>query len=272
MLDATELARLERTGYLGPFDITDANAVDALRAQAERGAGSDVVSRTLKRLKLGPSRTLRQRDSHTRSPELYRLASSPDIVERVAAVLGPDLLLWIGIVISRLPGNGGQDWHRDRISLKVDAIHVSVALTEMTISNGCTKVVPSTHDYGESLQRSRKDGLCDLAADGSVTAFADATHPANAPHEVVDVELRPGQFFMARAGFWHAVPANGSDAPRHVMVARYMRPDRVGQHWSDDDSEETIVRSGGLPCVLVRGEDRHGLNRLYPPPRAARAA
>lgn len=260
------LEQLERDGFAGPFAVEDMATVRALREAAERSGRSDLVRRLAKKLGIGSAGDIHQRDSHTRSPEIHRLASCPEIVERVAGVLGPDLLLWIGLVISRSPGNKGQHWHRDRISVLLDAVHVTLALSPMTVRNGATKIVPGSHAYPHSLQQSRRDGLCDLGDDDDVTRFADTIAPRNAPHEAVTVELEPGQFIVARAGFWHAVPPNTSDGVRSALIARYMRPDVASKHWSDDDAGEVVVDNSSLPCILVRGEDRHGLNTLCPPP------
>jgi hypothetical protein len=78
--------------------------------------------------------------------------------------------------------------------------------------------------------------------------------------------LRAGEYFLTRGGLWHCVLPNTTQASRVILVARYMRPDVRSRHWSHDDEAVRVVREKSLPCILVRGTDRHHLNDLHDPP------
>lgn len=237
-----------------------------MKQAAERAPKPDVIGRALRKLKVITEDRLSTRDSHVRSKHIFDVASDPAVLSRLEELLGPDILLWVGLVRNRPPGNPGQGFHRDRINVLVDGIHTTVALTEMTKQNGCIHLIPGSHKYDISLQQSRREGQCDLHDWDSVLRLADKVSPQNAPHEIVRMELRPGEFFFGKSGFWHSVSSNISNQTRYALAARYMKPDKITKHWHDDDATVKVVKNASLPCILVKGKDHHGLNRLYPPP------
>jgi len=52
------------------------------------------------------------RDKHLEDDELMSFYSYPAIVERMAQLLGPDLLLWRSQFFPKYPGMGGTGWHQ----------------------------------------------------------------------------------------------------------------------------------------------------------------
>ena len=81
-LSSGEMARFRRDGYLGPFALCTPREMAALRPAIERVLESD------------PPRGNRSHNRHLDSRAVYDLATHPAIVERMAALYGPDLLLW----------------------------------------------------------------------------------------------------------------------------------------------------------------------------------
>src|SRR5262249_16841233 len=55
---------------------------------------------------------LNARDKHLENDELMSLYADAAIVERMAQLLGPDLLLWRSQFFPKYPGMGGTGWHQ----------------------------------------------------------------------------------------------------------------------------------------------------------------
>lgn len=125
-------------------------------------------------------------------------------------------------------------------------------------------LIAGSHLYRASLCAHGDSGQLDRDDADAVLEFADRIAPWNAPHRVHHMEVHAGQFFLTWGGLWHAVVPNRSQACRIACVARYARPDfRCCPFGYRDDRIELGER---LPCLLVRGEDKFGLNDIRPAP------
>ncbi len=199
-------------------------------------------------------------NAHLSSKQVVKVASDKNILDDVSMLLGPDILLWIAYLIVRVPGGKPQSWHIDENNKVVNGIHVSIALTDMNVNNGCLYVIPKTHNYEENLIEISKNKKCDLNNFTSVLKLADNLHPENAPHQILPIELKKGQYFLMHSGLWHAVNRNQTSKSRIVMIARFMRPDIQNININNG---RTLSRR----CILVRGEDNFNFNSLYEIPR-----
>jgi non-haem Fe2+, alpha-ketoglutarate-dependent halogenase len=266
------LSAFDALGYAGPFTLRDTRQVEILRTFIEGHRDPGILGRALAKARLIGDRRLQQVNGHLAFRTLYDFAVQPQLLDDVEAILGPDILLWKGRIIVRQAGGPGQDWHVDLDNKMVGGVHITVAVAPMTRENGALQLIPKTHRYAVSLHESQRNGVSDLRQAGSVLALADATHPENAPHDLVTMELEPGQYFLTKGGLWHGVPPNRTAAPRPAMLSRYMRPDVESHIWGHDDASPVVKRRRSLPCILVRGEDRFRRNRLHTPPRATARA
>lgn len=244
-----QLEFFQENGYAGPFSLpssslTTENLLLAMESSQKLFKG--VIDKGLDRLVF-------YRKHHIFYHHVFALVTEDCILEDVANILGPNLLLWIAEMRPRHPNNKGQAWHIDQANYQVGGVHVSIAINEMNQQNGCLQVIPKTHQYHISSQelaeRSRK-GECNLNNAESMALLADKLHPENAPHQVVSAEMKGGQYFFTKGGLWHGVPPNSSQGTRFSCLARYMTPD-VPSH---------------LPSILVKGVDDYNLNTLYKPP------
>ena len=77
------MARFRRDGYLGPFALCSPDEMAVLRPEIERVLATDPAN--------GDGRV---HNRHLDSRAVYDLATRPEIVERMACLYGPDLLLW----------------------------------------------------------------------------------------------------------------------------------------------------------------------------------
>lgn len=246
ILDDNQKKFFADNGYVGPFSLPDySSAIELIQ--------SIIDSSESERFKF-----MLARDSHIFSQPVFELVTEPSILDSVSSILGSDLLLWIGEVIRKKPGDGLTFWHIDEINYAVGGVHVSVAITDMNINNGCLQVIPGTHKYKDDLTEYANKGELNPYSSESIVQLADRLHPENAPHQIVPIEMKSGEYFLDKGGLWHSALANQTQNVRLGLVARYMRP--------DVSSEKAGNLNYSLPCILVRGRDKNRLNTLYKPP------
>lgn len=98
--------RFFRDGFVGPLPL-----------DLPRSLFDGVAIRLDKMLDAGASNPLygrfSVRDWHLLDEDLLAILAHPRIVESVAAVLGPDLLLWRSKVFAKKPGEGELGWHQE---------------------------------------------------------------------------------------------------------------------------------------------------------------
>ena len=241
-------------GYAGPFPALDSSAFKTLQSKVRDRHKSLfwVLRLLLEKVKVLSSNPMDDREAHINSPMAFNASTDPNILENVSAILGSDLLIWMSQVICRWPGHGGVDWHVDKINANVEGVHVSVALSEMNRKNGCLQIIPGTHQYDVDLNALAQQGECDLSDVDSMLQLADRIAPENAPHEVLSIELKPGEYFFTKGGLWHGVVGNQTLTTRMAFISRFMRPEYA------DKTDH--------PCILVQGQDTYQRKPLNPAP------
>lgn len=241
----------EENGYVGPFPLPSQGTISQLEQVFRDKPRFSSLSLRKKSTRKLPAKT-----EHISSSAVFALATEIAILEDVSVLLGPDLLLWVGETIRKSPFNPGKIWHIDLVNTFVGGIHASVAITDMNLKNGCLQVIPKTHTYNVDPREFAQKGKVNLRDSRSMLQLADHLHPENAPHEVVPVEMKAGEYFFTKGGLWHCVGPNRTLNSRMAVVARYAKP----------SVEVKYPRGCHFPCILVKGEDRYGVNRLYSPP------
>ncbi len=251
----SQRAFFQANGYLGPFSLENNSSVKDLRQAIEREQ-QQLPNRLFTPVwqKLSSSRK-----AHVLSRLVFEVSTETSILNNLTYLLGPNLLLWIGSVLCREPGSAGVSWHVDQVNAEVNGVHLSVAISDMTLSTGCLQVILGSHKYQLStrdLIQMAKRQECDVNNAESMRSLADRLHPENAPHQIVSIEMQAGQYFFTKGGLWHNVVPNRTDEQRMSLVCRYMSP--------EINSQELLGKS--LPCILVRGKDNYKVNKLYRPP------
>lgn len=251
----------EKEGFVGPFNLGQTASLVALRnamsEETEASQGQDTDHQTTQ------NPIMDRRIAHTTSKLVYDLSTESKILDDVADFIGSNLLFWMAETIVREPGHDGhivettgQIWHIDVINGWIKGVHTSIAVTDMTMKNGCLLVIPGTHKYDADLPALEKAGECDLTDAESLLKLADKMHPENAPHQIKAIEMKAGQYCFTRGGIWHGVSQNNDSRTRFGLVARFARPDVEIRNFAGNP----------FPCILVRGEDSHQLNVLKNPP------
>ena len=94
-------------------------------------------------------------------------------------------------------------------------------------------------------------------SDDAALAESRRWQPAS---ELITMDLKPGEFFLFDGRLWHGSRNRGWRS-RSAIIAQYARPDaRIAIPLSFD--RPVRWHSYQPPCLLVRGEDRVGINKL----------
>ena len=241
MLTQQDLDRFHEDGFLVGPAVRNAVAMDHTRQAIAQVLGSSGFA--------GDPTAHRHLDARV----VHDLCADPAIVERAAAILGPDLLLWHSRFFDKPPGSGPVPWHQDKPFWPIEpdvCVSVWIAIDRADKENGCVEVIPGSHrrklphvastDTGRFLQKAEPDYVDDTAK--------------------VAMELEPGEFFLFDRWLLHASSANSSSRQRLGLSARIV-PASVKV-----DFDRMSPRFPQLGAQVIRGEDRFGLNRIVAAP------
>jgi polysaccharide pyruvyl transferase WcaK-like protein len=190
---------------------------------------------------------------HLDSKTVHELCSAPAIVERMASIYGPDLVLWNSNLFNKPPANPSRaeeyPWHQDYYNWKMEpVVNISawLAITPATLENGCLEVIPGSH-------RQIIPPVVDTDPALSLRFGGIASDPSYVDEsKKVSLPLLPGQFFLFNERLLHHSNPNRTQANRLGLAIRVTVP---------------IAKvSESFPCILLRGQDTMGFNRYAPPP------
>lgn len=293
-LSAEELQHFHRDGYVGPFDLYgEADMEASLRALRPKLLSTKNALYRSDRAVSGAT-NLSSYDRHIDIDFLAQHITRPQIVDRVASVLGPDVLCWRTEFFPKYPGDEGTDWHQaDNFSNVAGSKHPQIvwpedaefggtvtvwtAFTEAIVENGCLQFIPGSHktmNYDESKLMTYDAATINQVTKGGVRrGFFGYDYrqlqkdPDWSPDESVAVSqvMRQGQFIIFWSTLMHAShPHSGTtDKMRLGFAARYL-PTSVRVYPFSTTLEEfggsaSLQRFGN---VLVSGQDNFDHNRF----------
>jgi non-haem Fe2+, alpha-ketoglutarate-dependent halogenase len=295
-LTSAELEQFNRNGYLGPFDLYEPEEMEknlrslrlTLLTAENKVYNSDKASAGVT--------DLASYDRHLDIAFLNAHISRPEIVDRVASILGPDVLCWRSEFFPKYPGDEGTDWHQADNFSHADAsghpqivwpedadfggaITVWTAFTEATEENGCLQFIPGTHtsmNYDESKVMSYDaTAINDRHKNGVKRGFYGYDYrqlqkdPDWEPDEssAVSMVMRQGQFIVFWSTLMHAsLPNLSKKSMRLGYTGRYV-PNQVRVYPFSD----TLREYGGetslerYACVQVAGHDDYHHNKITEP-------
>lgn len=257
-LTEAEVGFFHENGYVGPFAVCSPEEMAGIRERllpyllryARRGDGSPEGEAPPPKLLF---------NGHLDNDAIHALASHPAIVERLASLLGPDLLLWRTAFWIKDPGAAAVYWHQDLLPEEgrgsMSNVSAWLAVDEVTEAGGCVQLIKGSHrqteedlDLSNEGRRGRYFAESELLPPEGVDAA-----------RIVSVPMKAGEFFLFDQLTAHGSDTNRSDVPRIGLALRVIPPE-----------SRTRLES---PCVLLRGDDRHGHHRLVPgPPSLVRRA
>ena len=254
-LSPDELEFWEVNGYVGPFTAWTPEEVERMRP---------AISATYQRpTPVYGYRT--NRDRHLDCLTIFKLATHPAIIERCAALMGPDLLVWRANLFHKNPGGPETMWHQGwdfagprnvpALDPPVNAT-AWIAITDSDKSNACLQVLPGSHLGGKAQYETVEYGAGVFGSNLQLKGvdFSGAVH----------MEVKAGQFFLFNERTFHGADANNSDRHRIGIGVRFT-PTSTKIY-----TNQKVCGQGfhlkNWHAVLVRGEDRYGHNRLGPAP------
>ncbi|MEV5886569.1 chlorinating enzyme [Streptomyces sp. NPDC052020] len=270
----------KENGFVGPFDLYSEDEAPLLWNQA-------MIEMVTSENKPHDS-TIINYDRHLDCNTLSDHISRPEIVHKLRSLIGDDILCWKTNIFKKAPGEAGTGWHQvetfvvgetttsatPSLTYTEESSHLTQELTVWTAfspasrEHGCLRYIPGSHKrwyYDESrpLTRNVESKSHDFFGyDYSELKLDDDWDPNQ--EEIVDMEMKPGQFVIFLAKCIHGSLPNVSDTTRLGFASRYVAPsvkvyenvDRL----SEFGDEISLDYHG---CVLVSGEDRYGYNRLH---------
>jgi len=223
-------------GYLGPYAAMTPAEMTPVREAIE----ANVLNTD------GPNPRRPMQSRHMDNAAVYDLASHPAIIERIAGLLGPDVVVWTTNFWLKEPGGAEIPWHQDINFWPIEPpVNVSawVAIDEVTVENACVQVIPGSHR--QFLQHSRAPAEMAIAEMVDPNAYDAGT--------AVNMELKPGEFFLFSERLLHASSKNTSDRRRLGLSIRITVP---FVHIFQDSHLHP-----GHTAILAKGKDVMGFNR-----------
>jgi non-haem Fe2+, alpha-ketoglutarate-dependent halogenase len=286
-----QTARFHQQGYAGPFKLYEQDEMKALwkrvrlqlfdrRHAAYEGvdAGSGIIN-------------IANYDRHLDNEFLADHVGRSEIVDRVASILGPDVLCWRTEFFPKNPGDEGTDWHQadtfasasgdPQLVWPTDAdfggtITVWTAFTDTDIERACLRFIPGTHRtmYYDETKRMHYDPslINQVERDGERLGFFGYDYrqlqkdPDWRPDESQSVSfpMKAGEFIMFWSTLMHSShPHLGKTKEMRIGYASRYVPTCV-KVYPDTD---VVTEYGGTislekyGTVLVAGKDEYGHNR-----------
>jgi|SRR5579864_626693 len=200
------------------------------------------------------------------SRAFYEIATHPAIIEVVAALLGDDVMLWGASIQSRSPDDV-HPWHSDIESSDPSGKTVAVWIgLEQTSRDSSLLVIPYSHHFGVTVQEARHEhgkGRAETTSE-NIVRWARGR---DARSRLVQLDMTDGEALFFDGRLWH-YSHNVSGTTRHALLLQYATPDTMIR-FPDLNRLDWPFRILNLPrpaCVLLRGSDKAGINRVVPAP------
>ena len=286
-LSEDELKEFRKDGFIGPFDLYDAEEI----RERYKGLRSELFDRSNAVYDIGHTSLLAGYDRHLDINFFSQHIMKRQILDKLEQILGPNILCWRSEMFPKYPGDEGTDWHQadtfahasgaPQIVWPMDsgfggAITVWSAVTDATEENGCLRFIPGTHEemfYDESRDMAyTPDQENRVEKDGMNTGFFGYDYrnlqkdPDFVPDEsaAVSIKMKAGQFVIFWSTLMHSsFPNMSKNKTRLGFTARYV-PTCVKVYPNTDSVEEwgTVLSLDKYGVVLVSGQDSYGHNRM----------
>lgn len=201
------------------------------------------------------------------SPAFYAIATRSAILDRVSAVLGDDVMLWGASIVVRGPGQV-HPWHTDMETAGNEGRTVSVWIGLRNVNrNSSLRVLPGSHAWDSTIQdlvqqrgMDREGVTADVVAEWGRERDATAT--------VVAADMGDGDAIFFDGRLWHGTNNTNETGKRAALLLQYATPDRAMRipDYTHLELPFKFLDEPRPPCIMVRGTDRFGVNRIVEPP------
>lgn len=267
-LSKAELNQFKTLGFAGPFRLIESEQVDSVTKElAAEKTKFFFLNRILSRfpglhqnlLEARWGKAKWHKGIHAVSKKVYQMSTESAITDRVASIIGEDIILWGSLMLTVKPSDN-PSWHVDAECRGWDLFEgasVWLALSDVD-QQSCMRVVTRSHNLMVSPEELKHTGL-DIYDDQAVLQAVRKFEPES---ECIPVRTQPGEFFIFARHLWHT---GGKGAKvRNSLLLQYARP-------------STTIRkpltfnppikwdSRAVPCVLVRGDNQDKKVLISPP-------
>ncbi|AXB41486.1 hypothetical protein A4R43_02220 [Amycolatopsis albispora] len=269
-LTAEQVESFNENGFLGPFDLYAEDEAPLVWSQAM----IDMVTSENK----PHDSTIINYDRHLDCEALSRHIAHPAIVHKLRSLMDNDIMCWKTHIFEKEPGDSGTGWHQveaftvynesetrsypslrytEESTAATRELFVWTAFSETDKAHGCLRFLPGSHKQSYNVENKSHNGY-DYAE-----LKLDKDWDPNS-HEIVDMELKPGQFVIFLDKCVHGSHPNVSADKRVGLVSRYIPPSvRVYEHINRLSGFGDAIDLDYHGCVMVSGEDKYGHNRMY---------
>lgn len=203
------------------------------------------------------------------SVDFYALATNDRILDVVTALIGEDVLLWGASLSVKWPGRI-RPWHTDIESAMPagGTVSVWIGLTH-TNERSALRVVPFSHRFGTTLQQVTKEkgGDRQTVSDADVSSWARELDPRSG---VEPLDMTKGEALVFDGRLWHGSDKMQLYGRRCAVLLQYATPDTAIRIPNPDRLEWPFesYEFPRPPCIVVRGHNSNGVNRVVPGPAA----
>jgi ectoine hydroxylase-related dioxygenase (phytanoyl-CoA dioxygenase family) len=196
-------------GIAFPIRVLDDGELAAVRAEYQRLVDAN-------------GGTLKHFDKvHHKFGWAYDLVLHPRIVDRVAEILGDDVVVWGSLILSKPPHDDGfVAWHQDGEYATflggAPAVSAWIALSDSTTESGCMRVIPGSHKT-KLAHAERGDPRNMLSHGQEIAATVDEA-------QAVDVVLHAGEMSLHHVDIVHGSNPNRASWWRTGFIVRYSTP------------------------------------------------
>ncbi len=263
-LTTDQIQQFNEDGFIGPFDAFSREEMANFRL--EMLAKENTKSKTYG--------FCTPRDRHFEMPNLWEHMTRSAITERVAQLLGPDLLCWRSQLFYKGPHSPAIQYHQASTFMVEDYLDpaifpenlsdifqltVWVAVDDATPENGCLQFVRGTHDRIRTIKFGGEEGFYN--AQFSLEFDRD-------PSRIVTVPVKSGQFLIFAERCIHGSPPNTTDRHRLAFNIRVIPTDVPV--YTNKEKYRSVYNGGkyhlkNWGVSVLRGEDRHSLSRTVDP-------
>lgn len=259
-----QLRSFYENGFIGPIDAFSKAEMEEFRT--EMLAAENEISPTYG--------FVTPRDPHFDTPKVWEFMKNPAITERVAQLLGPDLLVWRSQHFYKGPGAPSIQWHQASTFMVEDYIDpaifpkdlsemfqltVWIAVDDSTYENGCLEFIKGSHEKIRTIKFGGEEGF--------YKANFSLEHDYS-EDRIAKVPVKAGQFIIFTERCIHGSGPNTTDRHRLAFNMRVV-PTSVAVY-TDKERYRSVYNGGRYSLKnwgvsLLRGEDNYQLSRVRQP-------